>query len=123
MVAGALAAAVVAATTALVVAVSGTSSEPPRGAPAEQVRPGECAYRPVGEPVRVHPIPSFDKNRGFESVIGMELTVIGACRPTRGEPGRDTCGIGSNPIDTWIQVRSPYPGWIFEPCLRLRTDS
>ncbi|MFD0689220.1 hypothetical protein [Actinomadura fibrosa] len=107
-----------ATTTALVISMSGrprpTSASPPELA--------ECAYKPVGEIIRVHPTPTFDTDRGFETINDVHQTIIGSCRPTRAEPGTRTCGVGAVPVNTWIRVRSPYTGWIFEPCLRLKVD-
>ncbi|QKG23598.1 helix-turn-helix domain-containing protein [Actinomadura verrucosospora] len=109
-------AALVVMTPALVLAYGARES----GRSAPQAAPGECVYVPVGAPVRVHPFPSFDTGVRFESINDVRQQVTGACEPLHAVTGTDTCGIGAARIDTWIRVRTPYPGWIFEPCLRLR---
>ncbi|MEU8304326.1 hypothetical protein AB0C84_12270 [Actinomadura sp. NPDC048955] len=111
--------ALTAPTAVFVITTSGSS---PRPAPASSPELVECTYKPVGEIIRVHPTPNFDTERGFETINDVHQTIIGSCRPTRAEPGSETCGVGPVPVNTWIQVRSPYTGWIFEPCLRLKTN-
>ncbi|PKW16618.1 helix-turn-helix domain-containing protein [Saccharopolyspora spinosa] len=94
--------------------------------PADSPKPGECTYELGYTQVAVRPTPSFNNDLGRQMMTDTGQLVIGSCQPIRGEPGTGgpndpNCGVGSIPVDTWIQVRSPHQGWVFKPCLTPRS--
>ncbi|MFD5091011.1 XRE family transcriptional regulator [Amycolatopsis thailandensis] len=108
-----------AALVAGVVAVVVTKTVSPPDA-TEHARAGECSYGLAFRNVAVRPQPKFDRALGMTMMTDNGQTVYGACRPVTGEPGTVTCGVGTVPMNTWLQVRYPHEGWIFMPCLAPR---
>ncbi|MEC3982167.1 XRE family transcriptional regulator [Amycolatopsis sp. H20-H5] len=104
---------------AVAVAALTSTSAPPSQAgasvSAEPVEAGECPYSPVGVPIRVRPRASFGTGTDFRTISSLTQVVVGSCHPVKAELGT-TCGTAT-PVDTWIRVRFPYPGWVFAACL------
>ncbi|MEV7549505.1 XRE family transcriptional regulator [Amycolatopsis sp. NPDC089917] len=117
--AGALAAAFLLAAVVIIVIVTWSRTLPAgTAAPEDQPRADECTYKLVGTPVRVRPAPRLTTEQ-YSTINVISQPVLGACQPTQGEPGTDTCGIGAATVTTYIEVRFPYQGWVFQPCLHL----